>query len=580
MEIIAANACDETIRHQLLHELSFRQTRRAMELKKRLETPQLRVAAQNVRMAPIPQQLGGAATLRLTSEQLAAVDAFATGRSLKINAFAGTGKTSTLLAIAKSVQRRGMYLAFNRAIATEAAMKFPANTQCMTVHGLAFRSFHGVYDRRKLAGRVNANAIQAILGIPDLEVGSHLLTGKHLASLAQQSVRQYCYSRSIDIDLEMVALPIWSQHLSGSVKSDLRHRILGHAQDLWNRMKDPGDVVVPLGHDGYLKLWALESPQLAADFILLDEAQDTNPVVLGVLANQQTQIVYVGDRHQQIYEWRGAENALESVTADGEVSLTRSFRFGPGIADLANRLLLKLNETAQIQGTPAIRSTINREKYFNAILCRTNAGIMNALLQPKLAPLRKHVVGGTAELESLLQGVEQLQAGRASSVPDFFGFRNWNHVLQQVRNDEAPELESITQLIERFGIAALRNATQSLEQTERSAQFVLSTVHKAKGREWPVVRISRDFALAAAEMKKDPSREELRITYVALTRAKNSLTVPERMLARIEGRSPVKSDSSSLQLLEMMQRQFRDQTNPNSSWTAAATDLIRRWLGR
>ena len=43
------------------------------------------------------------------------------GSSLKIQAFAGTGKTTTLAAIARSLpQRRFLYLAFNRAAAEEA----------------------------------------------------------------------------------------------------------------------------------------------------------------------------------------------------------------------------------------------------------------------------------------------------------------------------------------------------------------------------------------------------------------------------------------------------------------------------
>ena len=46
------------------------------------------------------------------------------------------------------------------------------------------------------------------------------------------------------------------------------------------------------GHDGYLKLWALSEPRIAADFILLDEAQDANRVMLDVLRKQPAQMVY------------------------------------------------------------------------------------------------------------------------------------------------------------------------------------------------------------------------------------------------------------------------------------------------
>ncbi|MDH2406059.1 UvrD-helicase domain-containing protein [Bradyrhizobium sp. SSUT18] len=75
---------------------------------------------------------------------------------------------------------------------------------------------------------------------------------------------------------------------------------------------------MPLGHDGYLKLWALSSHAIAADFILLDEAQDTNPVVLDVLRKQPAQMIYVGDKYQQIYEWRGAVNAMEKIETQAD----------------------------------------------------------------------------------------------------------------------------------------------------------------------------------------------------------------------------------------------------------------------
>ena len=45
----------------------------------------------------------------------------------------------------------------------------------------------------------------------------------------------------------------------------------------------------------------------------MDEARDTNPVMLGVLTNQSEQLVYVGDRHRQIYEWRGTCTGRETV---------------------------------------------------------------------------------------------------------------------------------------------------------------------------------------------------------------------------------------------------------------------------
>ena len=59
--------------------------------------------------------------------------------SIKINAFAGTGKTSTLKLIANEHQNKKiLYLAFNSAIKNEAQGLFPRNTTISTTHGLAY----------------------------------------------------------------------------------------------------------------------------------------------------------------------------------------------------------------------------------------------------------------------------------------------------------------------------------------------------------------------------------------------------------------------------------------------------------
>lgn len=78
--------------------------------------------------------------MKLTDEQQDAVDEFLTERDVKVIAYAGSGKTSTLIEMAKADEcRSGLYLAFNKRIAGEAGQKFPANVRASTAHSLAFR---------------------------------------------------------------------------------------------------------------------------------------------------------------------------------------------------------------------------------------------------------------------------------------------------------------------------------------------------------------------------------------------------------------------------------------------------------
>lgn len=78
-----------------------------------------------------------AATFTPTDEQSAARDTFVAGHSFVLQAGAGTGKTSTLKLLAETEpERKGLSVAFNRAIAQEAQAKFPPNVTVKTIHAL------------------------------------------------------------------------------------------------------------------------------------------------------------------------------------------------------------------------------------------------------------------------------------------------------------------------------------------------------------------------------------------------------------------------------------------------------------
>ncbi|EOJ4815390.1 UvrD-helicase domain-containing protein, partial [Escherichia coli] len=82
-------------------------------------------------------------------------------------------------------------------------------------------------------------------------------------------------------------------------------------QLLWNEMSNPGGTF-PVTHDTYLKLFQLSGADLSHrwDTILFDEAQDANPVTTALVLGQKCRVVLVGDCYQQIYRFRGANNAL------------------------------------------------------------------------------------------------------------------------------------------------------------------------------------------------------------------------------------------------------------------------------
>ncbi len=80
--------------------------------------------------------------MKPTDEQLSAIKLFHEYDSLKINAFSGAGKTTTLQYISESTKKSGLYLAFNRSIAKEAKRQFPSHVGAASPTGsTARRSF-------------------------------------------------------------------------------------------------------------------------------------------------------------------------------------------------------------------------------------------------------------------------------------------------------------------------------------------------------------------------------------------------------------------------------------------------------
>jgi hypothetical protein len=95
--------------------------------------------------APTSRRRGS--RLKPTEEQQQAIECFRKGGSLKINAYAGTGKTSTLELLSHSTPKSGQYIAFNRDIVRDAKEKFPSSVNCSTTHGLAFKAAPSAYKK-------------------------------------------------------------------------------------------------------------------------------------------------------------------------------------------------------------------------------------------------------------------------------------------------------------------------------------------------------------------------------------------------------------------------------------------------
>jgi superfamily I DNA/RNA helicase len=86
--------------------------------------------------------------------------------------------------------------------------------------------------------------------------------------------------------------------------------------------------------------------------------------------------------------------------------------------------------------------------------------------------------------------------------------------------------------VDRHGENRLRVYLTQVEQTEDAASLIISTAHKAKGREWQNVCVVDDFTVVKKDDKGQEigfDEEELRLLYVALTRGRQSVQIPTEL---------------------------------------------------
>lgn len=469
-----------------------------------------------------------------TDEQAAALQAFGESDHLVIQAGAGTGKTSTLAFLAEQMAaRRGRYLAFNRAIALDAAARFPATVQCKTAHSLAYAALgHRYRDRLNSPRRPGWRVGQDLgLNTPTRIHGRDLMPAT-LSNAVLRTVTHYC--QSADTELAHHHVPRLRGIDSDEAHAELADLLLPYAAKAWDDLQRPNPGTVRFEHDHYLKMWALTDPVLHGDFLLLDEAQDTNPVLEQIVLAQRdrTQIVMVGDSAQAIYGWRGARDVMTGFTGH-HLTLTRSFRFGPKLATEANRWLTLSGAPIQLTGTPDIPTTIGaRTDNPDAVLCRTNIGAVTEILTLLGASTPTALVGGGDALRALAQAARDLIGGRRTHHPELLLFTTWNELRDYAELDPAgADLQPFANLVEEHGPDAILHAVDRLVP-EDQAQVTVSTAHKAKGREWAHVRIAPDFTPppdtdevdATGRPVPGPVNEsEARLAYVAVTRARHHL---------------------------------------------------------
>jgi superfamily I DNA/RNA helicase len=467
----------------------------------------------------------------LTEEQSAIVDS-QDDDAQSIIAYAGTGKTFTLARYAEArPHSRFLYLAYNKSVREAAEAAFPSNTYCSTIHSLAYSAMR---IRGQLSGFISFFSVAKLLRISLPE-----------AVDVVDTVEVFMRSAHPKITADVVPFRFEAEQ-----DEAIRDVIAERAQKVFDALRT-GQL--DMTHNCYLKLYQLSQPKLKQDAILLDEAQDANPLMLDILNQQldakRCRVVAVGDPFQQIYAFNGAVDAMDNLRG-ARYFLTKSWRFGDNLADMATEFLNRFYpiEHPLVGNDRVYTECINPEAEGEPVtlpfpythLFRGNASLFreaHALAQrgTKIALTGGDSFNGfMAELLDLLQAHQ----GRSEKCKNPLAriFAPWEELKAWATRRGDTQLASKMDIVETYSttLPSVVERIQSRLVSDEDAEVLLVTAHRAKGREWRRVRIANDFPFLTDEVGTplEPSKKpvkgddvfrsidsnEINLLYVAMTR--------------------------------------------------------------
>ena len=449
--------------------------------------------------------------MNLTGEQERVLELFSEVERLKVNAFAGSGKTTTLVELAKrNKDKRFLFLVFNRAVKEELSRKLPLNAVVYTVHGLAYKYLRGKIKGKIVSRRDFTDAVINLLNLPERDY----FYGKFLTDFLEA----YCNSEYGKLSEEVIEKILLLNYeirkralaIFGEKFKENREELIGRLlEDLKYIIYAVNKGSLPFTHDLYLKIFHLIWEKWREDFevfdaVVVDEGQDLNGVQKDLFVSLPiAKRVIVGDRNQSIYGWRGALNTLAQLK-DGweEVYLTKSFRFEnekiPGVAN--GFLRYWKGESKAIVPQPNSKKIKK-----NAILTRTIAKLVEVayLLDQtfstpvSLKDLERELRKGEAILGYINTRDEYLLRGLPYYV---------SKVVRRVVEEKNGKVEEVIKALKQMGEIDIAFAVDFAydydidevfetlyEKYRKNAPLVISTAHRVKGLEFDEVKIESDF---------------------------------------------------------------------------------------
>ena len=495
--------------------------------------------------------------MNLTKEQIEIINA--KEKSFKINAVAGSGKTTTLLEYAKKNNHlKILYLAYNKSLQTSIQEKLKeynlTHMKISTIHSLAYNKIQAY--QYNLCNDLKIQVLEYCLCEYEYNVNqkkNYFPVAEYIA-LIKDLVNFYCNSSLIALDNKLIERYKKQTDLGPKIIELLNkdeQKALNHLKHVLSAMKNKK---IDATHDFYLKMFYLNKSicrSLEYDLILVDEAQDISDVMIGIVESQNCNRIYIGDSFQQIYSFRYAINALYKIDLP-EYSLSKSFRFSDSYAKILQNNLNELysintKRTLKISGTENQTKTgkdaIDRNKPY-CVIARTTFGLIQEIIFLLNDDKKIYFEGSYSSYSFMNQTVYSIFYLKEKkfdkiSMNEIKEFESISELEQFSKETKNQDFLNVIKFINTYGdniFEINKKIKEKLTTKKEEADIIFTTTHKSKGLEYDQVLMTNDF-ISKKEITNQKNKmsltqelEELNIYYVAATRARKAVELTSLQL--------------------------------------------------
>jgi DNA helicase II / ATP-dependent DNA helicase PcrA len=283
------------------------------------------------------------------------------------------------------------------------------------------------------------------------------------------------------------------------------------------------------------------------DVLIIDEAQDTNRVrreIAKRALGPDGRLMAVGDPCQSIYGFTGATpDAMDRIQSEFgciELPLTVSYRCAKSIINRAQAIVPYLEA---FEGSPEgdvmtldCATAVNYLQPTDAVLCRMTAPLVGFAFDLIRHGIGCRVLGRDigAGLISLIKKRDAVTVDELVEALEIYRDEEVAKCLRQDREEKAAGIKDRVDCVltvidelprkERTIEALVGRLTSLFDDDDGAGLLTLSTIHKAKGKEWDSVAILAPELMPCKWARQEWEHvQERNLMYVAWTRAKSAL---------------------------------------------------------